>query len=160
MLGFQPLSSAPLADDGGTINRELVASNITSSNPSIGSASFIQIHALTPNGITLGAVSIPTTNMAEQETFDADDCIMGAPSLGSPAFTQKHVFLADGITGGVNVFETPAMIVNVNLGTPSSITLGVPLVNQTLFGQGHTFLPSPIVTQNIIIDNITIAQNE
>ena len=54
MLGFSPLASAPLGDDGAVVVYELVGNGITAGQPVVGSPAIAQEHDLTLTAITTG----------------------------------------------------------------------------------------------------------
>ena len=55
MLGFHPLTSTPLGDDGAESQvHSLVPSDITTGQPTVGSPSVSQVHSLIPSDITTG----------------------------------------------------------------------------------------------------------
>jgi len=69
MLGFSPLASAPLADDG--VIYLLNGNDITTGQPTVGASSIAQDHALIPTGVTTGQ-----------------------PTVGQVGATQTHILTA------------------------------------------------------------------
>ena len=114
MLGFSPLSAAPLADDGGAINYEFTTVSITTGAPSVDAPQITQNHQLT-------SVSITT----------------GAPSVDAPEITQNHQLTSVSITTGAPVVDSPNAPQNYSL-TSTDITSGAPLVGELYTVNNYT----------------------
>ena len=56
MLGFSPLTSAPLADDG-LVKVELTPVSVSAQAPSVSDVVFTQVHSLTSVAISTGTYS-------------------------------------------------------------------------------------------------------
>jgi len=105
MLGFSPLASAPLADDG--------------------------VIYLLGNDITTGQPTLPSITMSEDETFNADPVTAGVPTVGSPDLTQDHSLIPTGVTTGQPTAAPAVCVVIVTL-QADSITTGQPTVGTLL----------------------------
>jgi len=66
MLGFSPLASAPLADDG-LVKVELTTVSVSTQAPSVADVTLTQVHSLTTASLSTGT-----------------------PTVGSPVPTQVH----------------------------------------------------------------------
>ena len=123
MVGFSPLASSPLGDDGGVVNIELTAANIASQAPSVANATLTQDHSLTATAFVAGtpeanqstltqdhdltASNVLTGNsvasdltMAEDETFSAPALEAGNPALADVDLTQDHDFNVTSFVSG------------------------------------------------------------
>ena len=67
MLGFNPLASAPLADDGGVDNLvdNLTGAGITTSQPAVGASDLEQDHDLALDPITIGQPTVGSADIAQ-----------------------------------------------------------------------------------------------
>jgi len=134
MLGFSPLASAPLGDDGLVIFT-LSASNVQTSAPTVGVTSVTQLHNLT-----------------------ASDVSSGAPTLGAPTITQNHAVVAS-LTGANPTVGSPA-ITQVHALTTSDVTSeAVVIANIGLITQDHAFTALDIISGSVLIDNTEITEN-
>lgn len=124
MLGFTPLASATLADDGGVRNIACIANAIATGSPVISSPSITQVHNITLSNIVAAAPSVANVNMAEDETFAADIFATGSPQVGSPTIAQIHGFTTSGIVTGSPSVSIPLV---KSLSITGFIT-GVPVV--------------------------------
>jgi hypothetical protein len=70
MLGFAPLASSPLADDGLFV-AGLIAGQITTFAPSVDSPTLTQVHDITISNIIAGAPVIDSMGFGN-ELLDAD----------------------------------------------------------------------------------------
>ena len=86
-------------------SHELVANNLVTGAPVLGSPALGQAHELTALSITTGAPTLGKPALAQAHTLVANNLVTGAPVLGSPTLTeagptdQRAVFLThDGVT--------------------------------------------------------------
>ena len=91
MLGFSPIASATLADDGGVIEYELLGSNVTSGAPAVANSSITQKHVLNLTAIATAKPTVPSVSMYERETFGGVSITAGSPTVANSSITQKHV---------------------------------------------------------------------
>lgn len=168
MVGFSPLASSPLGDDGGIVNIELTASNIAAQAPSVANASLTQVHDLTPSGILTGNSVVSDLAMSEAETFSTTALETNPPSVpsvtlvqdhdlgtvsfesGNPvlatlAITQIHSLTPDGFTAGTSLVANTTLTEIAPL-TADNLLSGAPSLDNTSLTQVHDLTPNSIVT--------------
>ena len=168
MVGFSPLASSPLGDDGGIVNIELTASNIAAQAPSVANASLTQVHDLTPSGILTGNSVVSDLAMSEAETFSTTALETDPPSVpsvtlvqdhdlgtvsfesGNPvlatlAITQIHSLTPDGFTAGTSLVANTTLTEIAPL-TADNLLSGAPSLDNTSLTQVHDLTPNSIVT--------------
>lgn len=131
MLGFTPLASAALADDGGVKNIAFTATAVATGSPAISTPSITQEHSIDLTSILTSASIVSNASMAEDETFAADSITTQAPDFGSPAVTQEHSLTPTG-------FTTASPDVDIPLAKSLSISgfnTGVPVFSSVALGQ-------------------------
>ena len=132
MLGFGPLASATLGDDG-LAPAGLIAGQITTNAPSVDSPTLTQIHNITPVAVTAAAPSIDTS-------------VLTRPN---DALTSSE------ITAGAVSIDTPVFQANSGL-TSSDIIAGAPVIDS--MGFGNDLLDADIITTRPVIDVPVIRQ--
>jgi hypothetical protein len=104
MLGFAPLASITLGDDGAVSLPvdSLSANNITTGNPVVGSSSVSQDQVLAPVAITTGNPTVDSTTLTQISTggLVANDITTGNPVVGSTSAAITSNLSAQGITTG------------------------------------------------------------
>lgn len=174
MVGFSPLASSPLGDDGGIVNIELTASNIAAQAPSVANASLTQVHDLTPSDILTGNSVVSDLAMSEAETFSTTALETDPPSVpsvtlvqdhdlgtvsfesGNPvlatlAISQIHSLTPDGFTAGTSLVANTTLTEITPL-TADNLLSGAPSLDNTSLTQVHDLTPNSIVTLTPDID--------
>lgn len=102
MLGFSPLASAPLGDDGAVaeVIYLLNAQGITTGSPVVDSSSITQDHLLNTQGIATGNPTLGQATLTETAALDPQDITTGQPTLGASTLAQGHDLSANNITTG------------------------------------------------------------
>ena len=102
MLGFSPLASAPLGDDGvvGEVVHLLTASPITTGQPVVGASTVSQDQDLSADGLTTGTPVIASSTLVENHDLAPTAITTGQPVVGSPTVTLTTAISADDITSG------------------------------------------------------------
>lgn len=158
MLGFSPLASGALGDDGGIVNVELVANNIATQPTSISSTSLTQNHDLGVVSFVTGAPLLQTTSLTQDHSLTSIALLFGTPILGSPSVTQEHSLLVTNLIAG-----TPELA-NINVTqdhglTASGFTLGSPVVSDAPMAEDETFSAPSLETGNVVVEDTSISQD-
>ena len=135
MLGFSPLASNPLGDDGGIVNIELTAANVASQAPSIANATLTQTHDLGVTSFTTGSPLLQTTSLTQSHNLTSIALVFGTPILGGPSITQAHDL------------------------TFSGITTGNPVVPEASVAEDETFATTALETGNPVVDSASLTQD-
>jgi hypothetical protein len=158
MVGFSPLASVTLGDDGGVINYELVASNIDAQPVLISSTALTQDHSLGVVSFVTGSPLLQTTSLTQDHSLTSISLVFGAPILGSPSVTQEHNLLVTDLISG-----TPELA-NVNVTqdhglTALGLTLGSPIVSDATMAEDETFSAPPLDTGDVVVEDTSISQD-
>lgn len=137
MLGFSPLASGALGDDGGIVNVELVASNITSQPTSVSNVTLIQAHDLNVISFSTGSPLLQTTSLTQTHALTSIALAFGTPILGGPSITQEHDLSVTGIATGDAAVPQVTMAEDETFSAPNLVT-GNPVVDNTSITQDHS----------------------
>lgn len=96
MLGFSPLSSAALGDDGLSSN----PAPIVTGNPVVSDIQVTQNHVISASNLLSGVPFVSSTAMFQVEGF-----VSGTPSIGTTAVTQEHILLTSDLVTGSPIVE-------------------------------------------------------
>ncbi len=133
MLGFNPLASAPLADDG--LSSETISVvGVTAQAPVVSNSSLSQAH-------TLSATSISTAS----------------PVIPDTSFTQDFALTPSSISTGTPVVDNTTSAQSFSL-APSSISTGTPVVDNTTASQTSVFNTSDLFTPAPTVGSTGITQ--
>jgi hypothetical protein len=136
MLGFSPLASNPLGDDGGVTNIELTASNIASQAPSVDNTTLTQTHSLDADDLSSGSPLLQTVSLTQSHIVTSVDLTFGTPVLGGPSITQEHDL------------------------TFLGILTGIPVLPQANVAEDETFTAPATETESPDIGTVNLAQNQ
>jgi hypothetical protein len=136
MLGFSPLASGALGDDGGIVNVELVASNITSQPASVSNVTLIQAHDLNVVSFSTGSPLLQTTSLTQTHALTSVPLVFGTPVLGGPSITQEHNIVIPNVLTGNTLVPIITMSEAETFSAPSLET-GNPVVDNTGITQDH-----------------------
>ena len=138
MVGFSPLGSSPLGDDGAESveNYDLTANNITSGTPEANNATLTQDHSLTPNSVEAQAPSVSTTALTQDHSIVGNVVETQAPSISTVALTQDHSL------------------------TASNLAAGTPEANQATLTQDHGLTASAVLTGSPTVSDADITEDE
>jgi len=89
MLGFAPLASAPLADDG-LIVYDILANGLTTGSPVIQASTIVQAHDLSLNGITTGQFQVGASDLAQNHDLIISGITAGQPVVGPLAIKASR----------------------------------------------------------------------
>ena len=133
MVGFSPLGSSPLGDDGAESveNYDLTANSITSGTPEANNVTLTQEHSLTPNLVEAQAPSVSTVALTQDHSLTAPDLAGGTPEVNTTSLTQLH--------------DLPA----------TSIVTDQSEVTETALSQDHQLSPSSVVTASPEVPSVT-----
>ena len=133
MLGFSPLASAPLADDG-LVKGELTTVSVSTQAPSIANATLTQVHSLTSPDISTGTPTVGSSTLTQVHSLSSPDISTGTPVVGNTSSTQSFAL------------------------APNSTTAGSPVVSGTALSQVHTVSTADISTDASSVDTTVITQ--
>ena len=178
MLGFSPLASAPLADDG-LVKVELTSVSVSTQAPSIANATLTQVHSLTSPDISTGTPTVGSSALTQVHSL-TPDISTGTPIVGSSALTQVHSLSFPDISTGTPTVASTSIGENYSLstsdistGTPTvgstdldetqgltltTVTSGVPSVSSTSLTQIHSLTATGVTTQNPVVDSSSVLQ--
>ena len=157
MVGFSPLASGPLGDDGGIVNIELTASNVAAQAPSVANASLTQDHDLTPSDILTGNPVVSDLAMSEAETFSTTALETDPPSVPSLTLVQDHDLGTVSFESGNPVLATLA-ITQIHSLTPDGFTAGTPLVANTTITEIVPLTADNLLSGAPSLDNTSLTQ--
>lgn len=151
MLGFTPLASATLGDDG-LAPSGLVASQIETGAPSVDSPTLSQHHSITADSVTAGLPVIDTMGFGN-ELLDAD-IITTRPVVDTPVIRQVQALTSTEITSAAPVIDSTTATINIEA-VASEFAAGSPTLDQSTITQIHK-IDASITAGVPVIDDITI----
>jgi hypothetical protein len=157
MLGFSPLASTPLGDDGvaGGSSSSLIGVGITTGNPIVSSPSIVQDQLLVAISITTGPSTVPPTTITVNSALSGTNIVCSNPELSIPSVTQSLTLQADSITTGNPEVQPSTCVVHYSF-TPLSIISGNPFVGTAAINALGRRVVS--ITGNSL-NNVTLAEN-
>jgi hypothetical protein len=158
MTGFSPLASSTLADDGGVINYELVASNIATQPASVSSTSLTQDHNLGVVSLVTGSPLLQTTSLTQAHNLTSIALLFGTPVLGGPSITQEHDLSVTSLVSGNPVAANLQFTQDHGL-VVTSITTSNVVVPQVTMSEAETFSAPSLETGNPVVDNTGLTQD-
>lgn len=159
MLGFSPLASNPLGDDGGGIvNIELTAANVASQAPSIANATLTQNHDLGVTSFTTGSPLLQTTSLTQTHGLTSVALVFGTPVLGGPSITQEHDLTVTSVATGNPVVDQVTMAEDETFAT-TSVETGTPDVDNPDLTQDHSFNVVSFITGVPIPQTASVTQD-
>jgi hypothetical protein len=123
MLGFNPLASAPLADDGVIY---LLGNDITTGSPVVGASSIAQDQNLTADSLTTGSPVVGASSIAQDQNLIPTGVTTGQPTAAPAVCVVNVVFQADSITTGQPVVGM--LLLNPSVGRAIHVVTGAPNV--------------------------------
>jgi hypothetical protein len=133
MLGFSPLASAPLADDG-LVKVELTPVSVSTQVTSVANVTLTQVHSLSSPDISTGTPTVASSSLEENYPLSTSDISTGTPVVDNPVLTQNFALV------------------------PSSISTGSPEVNSAALSQVHIVSTTDISTGASSVDATDITQ--
>lgn len=146
MLGFIPLSSAPLADSG-VKNSEFTFNDIITT-PVVDTATVFEDETIPAADITAGAPVVDNANVITVYNFGAND-ISTTPVVDSIAASIISNFAPQEITSGTPVVDDITATVISNF-APVEITLAAPTVDSATVSVISNFVPVGIETTPVV----------
>jgi hypothetical protein len=115
MLGFSPFASAPLGDDGVTVEI---------------------IYILTADSITTGSPVVPTSVITQDQDLSLTDITSGQPTVSSSAIAQDQDLSLTAITSGQPTVSSSTIAEGQDLNL-TAITTGQPTVSSSTIDEGQ-----------------------
>lgn len=111
MFGFSALSEAPLSalPETGAAGDALVADNLATGAPTVGTPAIAQSHSLVASNLATGAPTVGSPLIGQIHALAATGVSAGPPTVGSPAVGQNHVLTATGIATGAPTVGSPEL---------------------------------------------------
>lgn len=152
MLGFTPLASATLGDDG-LAPSGLIASQIETGAPSVDDASVSQHHSFSGVSIVTGAPIVDQLGYGN-ELLDAD-IITTRPLVDAPVISQVQALISTEITANAPVVDSTTATINIEA-VASEFAAGSPTLDQSTITQSHNLqfvinISAPVVEQTRIL---------
>jgi hypothetical protein len=156
MLGFSPLASAPLADDG-LVKVELTSVSISTQAPSIANATLTQVHSLTSPDISTGTPTVGSSALTQVHSLSSPDISTGTPTVASISIGENYSLSTSDISTGTPTVGSTDLDESQAL-TPTTVTSGVPSVSSTSLTQIHSLTATDVTTQNPVVDSSSVLQ--
>ena len=158
MLGFSPLASAPLGDDGVVTSDVFQLQSIVTGNPVVGSSSITQGNNFTLTVITSGQPLVPTIDLSVVHNLSPANVTSGQPLVPAVPLSLVHNLSPTVITSGQPLVPTVDLSVVHNL-SPTVITSGQPLVPTITLVEDEVSTADPILTGVPEVSTASIQQN-
>ena len=158
MLGFSPLASAPLGDDGVVTSDVFQLQSIVTGNPVVGSSSITQGTNFTLTVITSGQPLVPTIDLSVVHNLSPANVTSGQPLVPAVPLSLVHNLSPTVITSGQPLVPTVDLSVVHNL-SPTVITSGQPLVPTITLVEDEVSTADPILTGVPEVSTASIQQN-
>ena len=158
MLGFSPLASAPLGDDGVVTSDVFQLQSIVTGNPVVGSSSITQGNNFTLTIITSGQPLVPTIDLSVVHNLSPANVTSGQPLVPAVPLSLVHNLSPTVITSGQPLVPTVDLSVVHNL-SPTVITSGQPLVPTITLVEDEVSTADPILTGVPEVSTASIQQN-
>lgn len=102
MLGFNPIATTPLGDDGvlAAVVYDLTANAIVCGNPTVGTSTVAQVHSLSGSDITTGQPTIQASTLAQVHVIGAQSIITDAPQIQTATCIVNYPLIGISITTG------------------------------------------------------------
>ena len=136
MVGFSPLASSPLGDDGGIVNIELTASNLVTQPSSVANATLTEDHSLTATSFSTGASEVNQTDLTQDHSLTATAVTSGTSEVNQSTVSQDHSL------------------------TATALSSSTPEVNQSTLTQVHDLTTSDILTGNSVVSDLAMSEAE
>ena len=158
MLGFSPLASAPLGDDGVVTSDVFQLQSIVTGNPVVGSSSITQGTNFTLTVITSGQPLVPTIDLSLVHNLSPTVITSGQPLVPTVDLSLVHNLSPTVITSGQPLVPTVDLSLVHNL-SPTVITSGQPLVPTITLVEDEVSTADPILTGVPEVSTASIQQN-
>lgn len=158
MLGFSPLASAALADDGVVAEQAFGLDAITTGAPVVDSSSITQVHSLSAVAITTAAPVVDNSSLTQIHSLNANQITTGSPSVDSSTLAINVNLTGVGITTGAPSVDT-STISEVSSLTADQITTGAVLIDASSISQIHNLTSDQITCGNPIVDQSALPAN-
>ncbi len=145
MLGFSPLASAPLGDDGVVTSDVFQLQPIVTGNPVVGSSSITQGNNFTLTVITSGQPLVPTVDLSLVHNLSPTVITSGQPSVPAVPLSLVHNLSPTVITSGQPLVPTITLVED-EVSTADPILTGVPEVSTASIQQNNSLAVSNILT--------------
>ena len=145
MLGFSPLASAALGDDGVVTSVVIQLQPVVTGNPVVGSTSITQGHNFTLTVITSGQPLVPTVGISQVQNLSPANVTSGQPLVPTVGISLVQNLSPANVTSGQPLVPTITLVEN-EVSTADTILTGVPEVVTTSIHQIHSFATSNILT--------------
>jgi len=145
MLGFSPLASAPLGDDGVVTSSVIQLQPIVTGNPVVSSSSITQGNNFTLTVITSGQPLVPTVDLSVVHNLSPANVNSGQPLVPTVDLSVVHNLSPTVITSGQPLVPTITLVED-EVSTADPILTGVPEVSTASIHQTHSFDTSNILT--------------
>ena len=158
MLGFSPLASAPLGDDGVVTSDVFQLQSIVTGNPVVGSSSITQGTNFTLTVITSGQPLVPTIDLSLVHNLSPTVITSGQPLVPTVDLSLVHNLSPANVTSGQPLVPTVDLSLVHNL-SPTVITSGQPLVPTITLVEDEVSTADPILTGVPEVSTASIQQN-
>ena len=145
MLGFSPLASAPLGDDGVVTSDVFQLQSIVTGNPVVGSSSITQGTNFTLTVITSGQPLVPTIDLSLVHNLSPTVITSGQPLVPTVDLSLVHNLSPTVITSGQPLVPTITLVED-EVSTADPILTGVPEVSTASIQQNNSLVVSNILT--------------
>lgn len=140
-----------------TYEHHLLSPDIVTGQPTLAAATFSENQIISVNGITTGAPNFTTPTFTTTLELVAIAPSIGPPTFGSVTLFQNHALAATGITTGNPTLDSFA-VQRGFVFSATGITTGNPTVGSVTFSQNHALTPAAITTGNVAAQNPSFSQ--
>ena len=157
MLGFSPLASTAIADDGGIASISIQANDIVCAAPTVENSVIGQTHNLSSTEITAGAPQVAPTSVTQGHNLAASDIASGVPVVENTNASILYAVLANDILSGVPTVGTTDIDDIYNL-QANDIVSAAPIVDQVQFRALQNLLANGILSGTPIVDAVSLTE--
>lgn len=131
MLGFNPLASAPLGEDGAPSIYSFSVLGIATGSPLVDTLVATQTHSLSLPSLSSGSPTVDSTALSETYSFVVEAVTTGVPEVGYTALADVYSLGIGGITTGP-VYVGVAGIQGESSFTLTGIVSGAPTIGDLI----------------------------
>jgi hypothetical protein len=157
MVGFSPLASSALGDEG-IVNYELTAANIVSQAPSVANANLTEDNSLTATSFSTGASEVNQTDLTQDHSLTATTFTSGTPEVNQSTVSQDHSLTATALEPSASEVNQATLTQAHGL-TPSDILTGNSVVSDLAMSEAETFSTTALETDPPSVPSITLVQD-
>ncbi len=158
MLGFSPLASAPLADDG-LSSATLSAVGVTAQAPVVSSSSVSQTHTLSATGVSTASPVVSDASFSQSFTLSATSISTGTPVVDNTTSTQSFSLAPSSVSTGTPVVDNTT-ISQTSVFNTSDLSASAPTVGVTGITQVHSVSLNDTTSGTPVTDSPELGESQ